>query len=147
MRHEPQRPAENNLGLVSPQEITPTVAYPNYLLIIGWIIIVLGAIFGITMMANAGTRFNRIDKNIILSALIIITSSTITATAYFGLHKILLKIERIEQRLGIMETVKETDTPSYKEYERATEERMQELKTDKNSQEQIPWELQEPTET
>lgn len=138
-----QRPPENNLGLVSVKEITPKVAYTNYLHIIGWIIIVLGTIFGISMMAFADTGFKSLDNNIILSALTIIAYSVIVAAIYFGLHKILLKIERIEQRLGIEDTY----IPGNKNYDMAIKERMQELGIDENSQEPIPWELKEPTDS
>jgi hypothetical protein len=114
---------ESNSTPNSQHNVAKEVTYYNSLLTVGWIIIIIGAIYGFVTMARADTGYNRVDMSIFILGIMIIVSSVITSFLYFGVHKVLLKVERIEQRLGIMEMPKTTGSQISDMQEKVIEER------------------------
>lgn len=88
-------------GEINRQNINPKVEYGGYLAVGGWLTIIVGAIIAIYISRNANTGFERMDNAIIMTSLAIFVPTVIYSWLYFGLHKIILKIARIEQALGI----------------------------------------------
>ncbi len=80
---------------------SPKVTYNGYLSVGGWLFIIAGAIVAIIIIRNANSGFRELDSGILLTGLAVLFSTVIYAWLYFGLHKTILKISRIEQALGI----------------------------------------------
>jgi uncharacterized membrane protein YvbJ len=108
------------------RQISPEVSYGAYLAAAGWFTIISGAILSLIIIA--------INKAFIWTAIGIFLSTFIYALLFFGVHKALLKIERIEEALGISS------------YEQAVQPQPKEENmpagSDSND-EDLPWELRE----
>jgi len=77
--------------------------YGGYLSVGGWINIITGAILAILLFNKASEGY-RVDGVLILLGFAGFISGLIFAWLYFGLHKVILKISRIEKTL---ESIKE----------------------------------------
>ena len=83
------------------QNVDPKVAYGGYLVVGGWLIIIAGAIVAIIIFSQANFGHRGFGSGIFWMGVGVFISTVIYAWLYFGLHKALLKILRIEQALGI----------------------------------------------
>ena len=83
------------------QAVSPEVGYGSYLAIGGWLTIIAGAIVAIMLFSKANSGYRRADDGIVMTGFVVLISAIIYAWLYFGLHKAILKITRIEQALGI----------------------------------------------
>lgn len=83
------------------QKVSPKVPYGGYLAIGGWLTIIAGVIITVIIFSKVDSRFGGTTDGIILTCLAVLISTVIYAWLYFGLHKAILKISRIEQALGI----------------------------------------------
>ena len=88
-------------GEMKRQKVDPKVAYGGYLAVGGWLTIIAGAIIAIIIFSKANSGFGRANNEIIWTGIVVLVSTVIYAWLYFGLHKAILKISRIEQALGI----------------------------------------------
>jgi len=77
--------------------------YGGYLSVGGWINIITGAILAILLFNKASEGY-RVDGVLIMLGFAGFISGLIFAWLYFGLHKVILKISRIEKTL---ESIKE----------------------------------------
>ncbi|MCX6580184.1 MAG: zinc ribbon domain-containing protein [Candidatus Aminicenantes bacterium] len=77
--------------------------YGGYLSVGGWINIISGAILAILLFNKASEGY-RVDGVLIMLGFAGFISGLIFAWLYFGLHKVILKISRIEKTL---ESIKE----------------------------------------
>jgi uncharacterized membrane protein YvbJ len=129
-------PDENNFcskcgANLREHKISPEVSYGSYLAIAGWITVISGAILSLIIIS--------MNKELIWTAVVIFVSTFLYALFYFGLHKTLLKIERIEEALGIS---------SYEWAVNPKEEKMpvgsdSTIKKSGENSEDLPWELRE----
>ncbi|NIM13258.1 MAG: hypothetical protein GTO45_14190 [Candidatus Aminicenantes bacterium] len=91
-----EKPAE-----MQRQKVDSKVEYGGYLAVGGWLTIIAGVIITIIICSQANTGFRGFDSRIFLTGVGVFISMIIYAWLYFGLHKAILKISRIEQALGI----------------------------------------------
>ncbi|HLP61606.1 MAG TPA: zinc ribbon domain-containing protein [Candidatus Deferrimicrobium sp.] len=77
--------------------------YGGYLSVGGWINIIAGAILAILLFNKASEGYT-VDSILIMLGFVSFISGLIFAWLYFGLHKVILKISRIEKTL---EAIKE----------------------------------------
>ncbi|MCK5058192.1 MAG: zinc ribbon domain-containing protein [Candidatus Aminicenantes bacterium] len=84
-------------------KVNSEVEYGGYLAVGGWLMIIAGAIVALILLSKANSGFGFIDNKIILIGGVVVISAVTYAWLYFGLHKAILKITRIEQVLGIAE--------------------------------------------
>lgn len=86
---------------VNRREVNPEVGPGTYLVTGGWLIIAAGVIAAIWLFSKANTGYRRADDGLLITGFVVLISAIIYAWLYFGLHKAILKITRIEQALGI----------------------------------------------
>ena len=91
-----EKPAQKKM-----QEVNPIVAYGGYLAVGGWLTIITGAIIAGIIFKQADSGYGGLNLGIFLTGLAIFISTITYSWLYFGLHKAVLKISRIEQALGI----------------------------------------------
>jgi hypothetical protein len=132
------RPLEKDKNKISPE-----VTYGNYLSIGGWLIIIVCGIIAIYFFTEADTYNRRFNEGMIFSGIGIFISGVIYAWLYFGLHKAIQKIERIEQVLGISkykssEAMGNSVPGSFPPTDKDTAE------GEGVDQEDLPWELRDP---
>ena len=125
-------------------KISPEVVYGHYLPIGGWISIIAGVIVAIYTFSKANTGYNRLDSGVVITGLVIFISSVIYALLYFGLHKAILKINRIEEALGIA-NYQDTQGPNrVDDIKKSSSESAGNVrKKDVNDSDDLPWELRE----
>lgn len=124
----------------SQHKVAPNVYYGSYLLKGGWITVIVGILGGIGIFSQAkDSLYGETDGSVVLYGFLVIFLSIVYAWLYFGLHKVILKITRIEQALGIEENVQEE---TKKEEPKTNQPVSSSLKRDKN-QDDLPWELKE----
>lgn len=83
------------------QEVALIDDYGGYLSVGGWINIIAGAILAIILFNKASEGY-KVDGVMILLGFAGFISGLIFAWLYFGLHKVILKISRIEKTLETM---------------------------------------------
>ncbi len=85
--------------------MSPRASYGGYLPIAGWIIIAAGVIFSAMILSKMGKSFGRfggrVSNDVIMAVLAYVLGCIFIAWLFFGLHKVLLKVTRIEQAMGI----------------------------------------------
>jgi hypothetical protein len=86
---------------VNRRQVNPEVGPGTYLVTGGWITILAGVIAAIWLFSKANSGYGRVDDGLVITGFVVIISAIIYAWLYFGLHKAILKITRIEQALGI----------------------------------------------
>ncbi|HLP45449.1 MAG TPA: zinc ribbon domain-containing protein [Candidatus Kapabacteria bacterium] len=90
-------------GEISRKEVELIEDYGGYLSVGGWINIIAGAILALILFSKASGGY-QVDSMMLLLGFGSFISGLIFAWLYFGLHKVILKISRIEKTL---EAIKE----------------------------------------
>jgi hypothetical protein len=90
------------------QEVNLTEDYGGYLSVGGWLNIIAGVILALIFF-NKASEGSSLNNGMILLGFAGFISGLIVAWLYFGLHKVILKISRIEKTLASMTSEKENE--------------------------------------
>ena len=100
VKKKAKKPAKMNQ-----QEVDFKVEYGGYLSVGGWINIIAGVILAIILFDKSRSSYS--EGGMVWLGIISILSGVLVAWLYFGIHRVILKLNRIERALGIdnVETV------------------------------------------
>lgn len=91
-----KKPGETNQQEAA---VKPKVLYSGYLPVGGWINIIAGVILAVILFSKESSL--NAEGNLAFLGVVSLASGILIAWLYFGLHKVILKVSRVEQALGI----------------------------------------------
>lgn len=121
------------------EEISTEIPYGGYLAVGGWLVIIVGLIIVIKIFTDTKSSFGKVYDEVILTGIFILIAVFVYSWLYFGLHKVIMKLNRIEKALGITDSNKDYEEKD-KIVESSSSENEKEIKLDPNDPD-LPWEL------